>query len=211
MKLSPTKFNAHLAHMGQRVLWSKSYRCPCTDRATGSPLPSCPRCRGIGFFWVDPVDSVCGVSGMHMRKMWASFGMADLGDVVLTIPSNTPLYAAGHYDRIVMADSSEPFSTTLFHSTTDRLYWSRVDIDRVFWFSGDKTIEGGIPEVQSNGFLSWPDYRSAPPAGKEFSITGRFRPEYFVFTDMPQDRAHHSGLQLPRRIVARRIDLLGRQ
>ncbi|GAA6747481.1 hypothetical protein [Thermus brockianus] len=36
------------------LLYLPARACPCRDRATGSPQPTCPRCRGYGFTWEPP-------------------------------------------------------------------------------------------------------------------------------------------------------------
>jgi len=58
--------------------------------------------------------------------------------------------------------------------------------------------------------LRWPD-GEGPTTGQQYTIMGRKHPEYYVFQDFPQDRAHHHGRDLPRRVVLRKIDLLGRE
>lgn len=32
VRLNPTRFNTHLAHMGQRMAWRRAYDCPCRNR-----------------------------------------------------------------------------------------------------------------------------------------------------------------------------------
>ncbi|QWK23118.1 hypothetical protein [Thermus antranikianii] len=52
----------HLEHFDELLNGEQSWRllylpatvCPCRDRATGSPQPDCPRCRGYGFVWEPP-------------------------------------------------------------------------------------------------------------------------------------------------------------
>lgn len=210
MRLSPDAFNAHLAHLGQDVTWRRAYRCPCRNSDSGASRSDCPVCGGIGTTWSDPVAGVVGISGQKVQRMWADFGMWQNGDVVLTIPSNTPVYAIGEFDRVLMADSSAPFSYTFVHDGTDQITVPVVEIDRVFWLSvgGDSIVEGGIPIVGIDGTLTWT--AGEPPANQQYSITGRRRPEFFVYGDFPQDRAHHSGAALPRRVVLRLFDLFGR-
>ncbi|BDG27198.1 hypothetical protein TthSNM66_18340 [Thermus thermophilus] len=53
----------HLEHFDELLNGEQSWRllylpatvCPCRDRATGSPQPDCPRCRGYGFVW-EPLE-----------------------------------------------------------------------------------------------------------------------------------------------------------
>lgn len=210
MWLSPATFNGLLANMGQRVAWRRAYLCPCRDTYSGAPVPGCPQCRGKGTLWAEAVDAWTGLAGMKVAREWAAFTQWESGDVVLTIPSDSPLYAAGENDRIVMSQSSEPFSIALTRGTLDRVTFPVLQVDRVFWLTDDlaATIEAGIPTVAPDGTLTWTE--SAPPDGKQYSVTGRKRQEYYVFKDLPQDRAHHGGATLPRRVVARRFDLAGR-
>ncbi|MCK7579808.1 MAG: hypothetical protein MZV65_31715 [Chromatiales bacterium] len=43
-----------------------------------------------------------------------------------------------------------------------------------------------------------------------YTLAGRAYPEYFCYGDFPQDRAHHHGEPLPRKVVLRKFDLFGR-
>lgn len=214
MKLSASRFNAHLAHMGQDAAWRRAFRCPCRDHHSGAAKTDCAQCRGLGTLWNAAVTGTVGVSGLKMQRAWAQFGMWEQGDVVLTIPSDSPVYAIGEFDRVTMVDSSEPFSVTLTRGDNDRLMGAVVGIDRCFWLDGDEAVvEGGIPTVASDGSLSWPVEDPPlvePTAGEQYNLTGRRRPEYFCYGDFPQDRAHHSGEPLPRRVVLRQFDLFGR-
>lgn len=212
MQLSPARFNGLLRNLGQQVAWQRASLCPCHDEYSGSARAGCPACNGRGSLWAAPVAAWAGMTGMRQAREWAAFGQWESGDVVLSVPSDSPLYAAGEYDRVVMVNSSEPFSLARTRDGSDKLAFAVVQVDRVFWLNpGDSAIvEGGIPTVAADGTLTWADPAGAPDPGVQYSITGRRRPEYFVFKDLPQDRAHHSGAALPRRMVLRRFDLFGR-
>lgn len=146
---------------------------------------------------------------MKVQREWAQFGLWESGDVVLTIPSDSPLYAMGPFDRVVFTDASEPFSMSLVRGDNDVLRLPVVTIDRVFWLNGSGAIvEGGIPLVSSAGVMTWT--AGEPSVGVQYSVTGRQRPEYFMFQEMPSDRAFHSGAALPRRVTLRKYDLYGR-
>lgn len=209
-RLQPKKFNAWLNNIGQVFAWQHSAACPCYQEHSGAPDPNCGLCGGRGRIWDAAVEGKSGIAGQKIQRQWAEFGQWEAGDVVLTIPSDSPLYAMGEFDRAVMVNSSQPFSVNRRRGQHDKLTFPVVQIDRVFWKSpDDEIVEGGIPVVAADGSLSWPE-GGEPPAGMQFSITGRRRPEYFCFGEFPQDRAHHSGADLPRRVVLRRWDLFGR-
>ena len=149
---------------------------------------------------------------MRVAREFASFGTWESGDVILTLPSDSAVYAAGERDRVVMMNSSEPFSTTLTRGSQDRLKFPVLQVDRVFYLP---TLESPlvllpVPPVAADGTLLWADAPAAPPAGAQYSVTGRRHQEYYVFTDLPQDRAHFGGAPLPRRVQMRRFDLFGR-
>lgn len=208
MKLSPERFNALLNGVGQRTEWRRAYSCPCINPASKAPSFQCPQCHGIGSVWAAPVNGMVALSGQKLQRAWAQFGAWQNGDVVVTIPSDSPLYVLGEADRVVLSDSSAPFSNTLVRGDNDKLNFSVVTVDRVFWLVNNQITEGGIPTVGVDGTLTWVD--GEPPAGTQYSVTGRQRPEYFVYGDFPQDRAHQQGTALPRRVVLRSFDLFRR-
>lgn len=209
--LTPARFNRLLRRMGQRVRWRRAAACPCRDPHSGQARPTCPVCEGRGVMWGQPRDAWTGLSSMKVAREWAEFGEFTSGDVILTIPSDSPLYGCGEHDRIVMADSSEPFSAILTRGENDRLTVPALRLERVFWLNdaGDAVVEGAIPSVAPDGTLGWAS-GGAPPEGRQYTVQGRRHQEYFVFKDLPQDRAHYGGRDLPRRVAARRFDLFGR-
>lgn len=211
MRLNPAAFNAHLANMGQQVTWRKSHQCPCISPTSGASRPGCPVCGGRGRFWDAPVAGVIGVASQGTLKKWAAMGRYEAGDAVVAVPENSPAYDAGQYDRIAMLNSTDRFSMPLIRGApTERLFFQVQSIDRVFWLTngGAPLIDGGIPEVDAHGALSWG--ANAPPEGTTYTIEGSKFSEYFVFDSMPSDRNEHSGARLPRRIVLRNFDLFGR-
>lgn len=209
MKLSPKAFNRHLALMGENAAWRRAYACPCINPTSGAADPACPHCGGKGRAWADPVNGVTGVAGEKIQRQWAQLGVWEAGDVVLTIPSNSPIYAMGQFDRVVLSDSTQPFSVNLMPG--EILDFPVVSIDRVYWLDDDKAeVNGDIPDIDDDGRVDWGSTANEPPHNKTYAITGRRHPEYFCYGEFPQDRALHYGAALPRRVVLRRYDLYGR-
>lgn len=209
MQLNPGAFNRFLDGIGQDFNWRKSYSCPCMMPHSGAPDMKCGLCHGRGRIWDPAIKGRSGIAGQKIQREWANYGWYESGDVVLSIPSNSPLYAIGEIDRLIMLNSSEPFSITMTMGVDDVFKFPVVSVDRVFWKSDNNTlVNGSIPTVNSAGVISWGAV--APEPGTQFSATGRKRPEFFCFKEFPQDRAHHAGLDLPRRVVLRRFDLFGK-
>jgi hypothetical protein len=207
MRLSAQRFNRHLGKIGQQVRWRKSFACPCVNPHSGGADMNCPHCHGHGRSWEAPIDGVVGVAGARIQQAWAKFGQYEDGDVVLTVPSSSPVYAIGEYDRILLLDNSAPFTEVLTRGQ-DRLRGEITHIERVFWLDGGDIVEADAPTVAADGSLSWSG--PAPPLHEQYSVRGSRAPEYYHFKNPFQDRQHHQGVDLPRRVVVRTFDLYGR-
>jgi hypothetical protein len=222
MYLNPAHFNRFLAKMGQDCAWRRSHACPCRNARSGAADPKCPQCTGLGTYWDAAVACAVALSGQKVQAEWAKFGRWESGDQVVTLPSDSPAYALGQFDRLVMLQSSVPFSVILRPGDTLR---EPVDsVEQVSWFEGGALVS--VQRPSSSGQCatfpaSWlsgvqPEepprtwFGSTPPAEAQVTVSGRKRPEYFCLQEYPQDRAHHHGRPLPRRVVLRKFDLFGR-
>lgn len=209
MRLQPEAFDRLLNDIGQRFTWRRAFACPCINPASGAPRHDCPHCLGKGRAWASPVEGVAGVVGREQMRDFAEVGVVDAGDVMLSIPSDSPLYELGQYDRLVSLNRSEPFSQVLVRGRDARLRYPVLSVERATYIDASGAlVEAAAPSVTADGLLSWG--AGAPPAGVQVSLTGRRRPEFFVYQDLPFDRPHHFGRRLPRRVVLRRFDLYGR-
>lgn len=214
-RFSPGRFDALLSPdaVGQKLLWRRSSLCPCRSADSQQADVECPHCLGRGIFWAAGRAAHAGVLGQKAVRAWLDVAQIELGDQVLSVPGASPLHAAGEYDLMLMVDSSEPYAVVLERDGTEKADPAAYALDRCFWRrKSDKAIvDGSVPKVDGfTGALTWTDPGSAPPPGYQFSLRGRRRPTYFVFKDLPQDRAHGGGAALPRKIIARKFDLLGR-
>lgn len=212
MRLNPGSFNALLdtgpSALTQAFLWRRASSCPCTNPMSGAANIKCKQCRGKGFIWSAPVPANCGMSSQQNLKLWAQFGQYEVGDATLTIPESSPLYDAGRFDRIQAVNSSERFSKSLIRGGPgDRFFQTVISIDRVFWLDAEENIvEGGIPVVEADGEIIFTD--GAPPFNTQYSISGYWRDEYFVYQHIVSDRSMHLGARLPKKVLARKLDLL---
>jgi hypothetical protein len=206
MHLDPAAFNTLLNDLGQAVDWRRAFSCPCRNPQSGGAAPTCPQCHGLGTYWAAPVAARVALSGQKTQREWAQFGQWESGDQVVTLPSDSPAYALGPFDRLTMRDSSVPFTVIL--GAGEPLRGAILSVHSVtWWHDGHLMTAPVLPVVGLDGVLLWPG--DAPPAAP-LAISGRKHPEYFVFQDGPQDRSHHGGASLPRRVVLRLFDLFGR-
>lgn len=212
MQLDPGAFNEWLANIGQQARWRQSFACPCRNPQTGAPDPACPQCGGKGHVWSAPLDSVAGMAGQKTQDRWAQASRFQEGDIVVTIPSDTPMYGISQFDRVVMMNSSDRFSQPYTRGApSERMVFQPDSLERVYWL--DKVtrmpVEGVLPTISDTGVFTWPAV-GAPPPGTTYSITGTRRSEYFCFGQLPSNRNMHQGAALPRLVILRRWDLFGR-
>lgn len=212
MQLNPAAFAAHLEGLAEPFLFRKSYACPCLNPASGSPKANCPRCFGKGLLWTAPKEVTAAVASSNVQLAWARMGNYQTGDLVVSIPNTSGLYYIAMNDRVTALTSTDQRSTVLVRGApNERLVGAVKSVHRVFWLDANSLdVEGGIPVVDAvTGRLAWPA-GGEPPAGKPYSIDYVRYAEYFCLSSFSNDRAKHGGLPLPRKMVLRFFDLLGR-
>jgi hypothetical protein len=214
MKLNPLAFDRLLStqNLGQLFLWRRAYVCPCSTEYSGAASETCPVCGGKGRTWGEPTEGHAGMTGQGLKRRYAEFGRFEPGDAMLTIPEDSPLYYMGEFDRVLMLNSSSPFSLVLRRGVNDRLFYTDVDnIDRVFWLDpadGATIIDGTIPDVAEDSTLIWAP-GDGPPDGVQYSVTGIATDEFFVYLEIPSNRNAGTG-PLPKKVIVRKWDLFGR-
>jgi hypothetical protein len=208
MDLDPDAFNEFLGNWAQTVQWRQSDICPCRDPNSNAPSPTCRVCTN-GQIWAAAAATKLAISGQKVQTKWAQMGRYENGDVVCTLASDQAIYAMREFDRVLFTKSTEPFSRNLVNTGTPKLPFAVVQVDRLFWLNDALTqvVDGTIPTVGADGTITFGV--NAPPAGAQFTISGRRNPEYYCYMELTQDRAHFDGAALPRRVVLRKFDLFG--
>lgn len=215
MHLNPAAFNAWLSgNIGQNMAWRRGNPCPCFNPTSGAALPGHPLCAGKGWIWDPPISPVkAGVNAQKAQRDWAQFGQWEAGDVILTIPGDSGMYGqVGRFDRIELLNAKDVFKIMLIRGTNDRIILPVVNFTRVFWLNPgniNATIDGGLPAIDANGNLTWPN-NDGPPNATKYTITGMRYIDYFVWVNLPSNRNEHFGAALPQKSWLRRFDLFGR-
>ena len=214
MRFSPARFDRHLANMGQQVLWRRAYACACVNPTSGAPDPKHALCGGKGRIWVEPVQTVIGVTQQEVTPEMIAAGVWESGDMVATVPQASPMWAsAGRFDRLTLLNSTDVFSQPYTRGAPNaRIIFAVASIERCFWLHPQTRliVEGGLPVVDANGFLSWPGGVGEPPPATTYSLTGQRFDEYYILDHLPSDRNEHSGARLPKKINLRKFDLFNR-
>ncbi len=211
MRLDPARFNRLLADMGQGALWRPAMPCPCRDPYSGAADPACPVCQGRGTFWRPARRCHVALTGLKVAREWQAYGMHESGDVVLSLPSNSVAYAAGENDQVILTDSTQPWTMILTRGAADERVPAQVcSLEEAVAIRTGGPVTLALPAWPAEGGApTWPA-GAGPVPGEQYALRGRRHPSYFVFKDFPQDRAHHGGRDLPRRVVARRLELFAR-
>lgn len=212
MRLNPAAFDRHLAHMGQKLRWRRSYACACVNPDSGAPDPKHTLCHGKGRLWDPYIETVAGVVSQDAKAEWVQMGMWESGDMILSVQQSSAMWSAGQFDRVMMMDSTDVFTQPMKRGApNERLLFTATSFIRVFWLDPTtrQAIEGSLPVVDVNGYLSWPS-GGGPPMGTTYSLTGQKFDEYFIFGPFPSDRNQHQGARLPRKMHLRKWDLFGR-
>lgn len=206
MNFNPAEFNDFLDGIGQDVLWRRAQACPCVNPSSGQPKAACKHCMGKARMWSGEEPARTGVSGGTVQKQWLNFGAYAEGDIVISVPSNSPLYAIGPFDRVLFLNRTEPFTMNIVKGVNERIRFPIVELSKVLYIdSADNVVDAPLPLVMSDGSLDWDQVEV--PDGVTFSITGRRRAEYFCQPSVAWDRPHHAGAKLPRKVVLRRFDI----
>jgi len=209
VQLNPARFNRFLHKMGQCVLWRRAVDCPCRRPHSGAADPACPVCHGAGQAWDAPRAGTVALTGQQIQRQWANFGLWEKGDVVVTLPGDSPVYAMGEFDRLLFANSTEPFARVLTRGKETLHLVAVACLERAVILENGALTALPTPVLDDQGIPGWPN-QDGPPMGATYTLAGRAHPEYFCYGDFPQDRAHHHGEPLPRKVVLRKFDLFGR-
>jgi len=206
----PDRLNTMLQLIGQAATWERASRCPCRSTRTGGADVACVVCKGVGWIWDAPQPCSFGVSGSTPSRKFAAFAEWEDGDVLLTIPSDSPAYDMGERDRITLTDSSLRSAEVLTRGTQDTLryrkpiailtVWAIVNtIRKEYYESIDYLMDGPTIRWLTDPF----------PAGQPYSVLYRARPEYFVYRELAGDRPM-GGRSMPRKVHVKLMELWNR-
>ena len=212
MYLSPQRFNRWLLKIGQQLIWRRSYACACVNPTSGAADPKHQLCNGKGRLWAAGVETVAGVVHQASDASMIQSGQFDAGDMLMSVPENSPMWDMGRFDRVLMKNSTDVFSLPLKRGApNERVTFTVKSLIRAFKLDPVTRLDVDLPlpVIDVNGFVTWPN-NDGPQDGETYSLTGERYDEYYVFRNYPSDRGEHSGARLPKRVQLRLFDLFNR-
>lgn len=76
-------FDAAITQKGYKIYQERAVACPCGMDA-GHPNPSCPHCGGTGYYYIDPTEVVCLITGVNVNTKYKEWTMDNAGTIAVT-------------------------------------------------------------------------------------------------------------------------------
>ncbi|AMW62379.1 hypothetical protein HONESTABE_92 [Bacillus phage HonestAbe] len=105
----------HIDTFSQKVLWEKSFLCPCKDKDTAQPDPTCRICHGRGISFRPPVQMTMMVQSQAKGAINDDLGISDTGTAIGT-PDRSQRIA--FRDRITVPNAK--LSQSILFDVTDK-------------------------------------------------------------------------------------------
>lgn len=94
-------FESAIWKLGYTIEISKAVKCPCQTN-NNAPLPDCTNCNGLGWFWINPIETKGIIHSINLNTKYKEWGESLLGTASLTVMDNTRL---SYMDRVIIKNS----------------------------------------------------------------------------------------------------------
>lgn len=125
----PKLFRQAIQALGLTFRWSRAVACPCQLSATDQYDPTCPRCNGDGWWYINPDERTdrhstldyltmrCTFSQANVRtSLVEPFGEFDFGTAEITVQ---PECRVGYRDRFIGVEMEMPWTEVLQKSASN--------------------------------------------------------------------------------------------
>lgn len=102
-------FDKLIKEKGMNVLWEEAMLCSCLAH-TGQPDYNCPHCKGSGFVYLEPKETIVASTKLVGKKVFDDIGMRETGTAYITSLSTVLL---GYHDRLTFVDYNAKYSQTI--------------------------------------------------------------------------------------------------
>lgn len=135
--------DTHVHNMAIPALWEKSYLCPCRNRETRQPDPSCLVCHGRGIAYMKPKDFTIMIQSQEKGVFNGDLGLIDAGTAIGT-PDRSVRIA--FRDRITVPDAkvSQSFIFDASQKRIDNGFYMTYDVNEIEFVTtlGKELVEG---------------------------------------------------------------------
>lgn len=101
-------FDAAIWQKGYDCYVEKAIECPCRgDAENHSPVPSCQNCGGIGWVFINPVQTIALITGVNRDTKYKQWSQELIGNVSISLRD---VEQAGFMDRITLLNETAIFS-----------------------------------------------------------------------------------------------------
>jgi hypothetical protein len=170
----------------------------------------CPICGGVGFIYVDAIDTKMLMQGVKFNQSFFAYGRWDMGNMLVTAE---PEFTVDYFDRLTLCNGVGRFTQRLIRqpgAAFDKLKYAPLCFVYVAWVDRSGALISFAVDVDfrvsaDGSSIEWPDVNQ-PDAGSFYSVSYEYRPRYVVL-----DLVHHhrdstvegQHFQFPVQAVAR--------
>ena len=101
------EFNSLVLTKGHKALWEEALLCSCIIPETGQPDITCNICKGLGYAFLPPKETVVAFTNINRDEVSANIGMQEVGTAYITTLSDVIM---GYNDRLSFPDFSAKMS-----------------------------------------------------------------------------------------------------
>jgi hypothetical protein len=140
VRFQPWRFDSLVFDKGYEVWIDRALRCPCTVKGTGQPLVSCNNCVGLGWIFVNRIETRIAVQQIKADVKYENWSQVTTGMAKVTARATDKL---AFMDRIILREVEGYFNEVI---RTRQLGGKQVaftiyeilEIESIYLFQNDK-------------------------------------------------------------------------
>jgi hypothetical protein len=140
VRFEPQRFNSLIYDKGYEVYIDRALRCPCTVKGTGQALISCNNCLGIGWIFVNRIETRMAVQQLNANVKYENWSQTTTGMAKVTSRAIDKL---AFMDRIILREVEGYFNEVIRvkdykGNKVGFAIYEILEIESIYLFQGDK-------------------------------------------------------------------------
>jgi len=149
VRFQPWRFDSLVFDKGYEVWIDRALRCPCTVKGTGQALISCDNCVGIGWIFVNRIETRIAMQQLNANVKYENWSQTTTGMAKVTARAIDKL---AFMDRIVLREVEGYFNEVIRVRDYDSRkvgfsIYDILEIESIYLFDGDKSPLIPVPET----------------------------------------------------------------